>query len=189
MSGGRVLRVGIDLDEVVRDFVGSLNRWYAIDHPDHWIKEITEWNLAPFYPIGAGINEYAFEQRAKEILEGAEVCKGAIEMLEALKARGCEVWIINAPARRGHELFACNWLAEHKIPYNHLAFTVKKYRIDCHVYLDDGQHNLEALRDSGKFAVAWTKPWNKGWVGPRVSSYDRFLELIDGMRGVCLRPD
>ena len=174
------MRIGVDVDGVPRDFVGSLQRQYAVDFPDHVMSPVTQWDLHHFFPIGKAIYPYAFDTRAKEIFEGADPYPGAYAAMIALKERGHEiVYVTTQP--RGKEVHTINWLLKHNFPYDGLVITGIKDIANCDVYIDDGPHNVKVLQATGKEVVIYDQPWNRLSLGDRVYSLQQFLDIVDGL--------
>ena len=174
------MRIGVDVDGVLRDFVGELLIQYSRDFPDHEVQAITEWDLHNFFPIGKAVYTYAFDTRAKEIFEGADPYPGAYSAMIALKERGHEiVYVTTQP--RGKEIHTLNWLLKHGFPYSGLVITAIKDIANCDVYIDDGPHNIKALREAGKLAVCFNQPWNRFVTGDRVKTLQEFVEIVDGL--------
>lgn len=171
------MRVAIDIDGVLRNFTGSVGKVYAREFPDHKVEPITEWGIHKFFPIGEAIYDFVFKAHAEEIFTKAEAYRGAATFMRTLKARKHEVWIVTSqPA--GQEGYTIQWLRDNGIVYDSIAFTNSKPVVDCDIFLDDGTHNLTAIRDAGKFAVALDRPWNSGYTGLRVKTYREFLDLL-----------
>ena len=173
------MRVAIDIDGVLRDFTNAVKTVYLGEFPHHKVEEITEWGIHKFYPIGEGIYDFVFKLHAEEIFTKAQAYRGAAAFMRVLKARKHEVWVVTSQPM-GQEPFTLQWLRDNGIVYDSIAFTVNKPVVDCDIFLDDGTHNLTAIRDAGKFAVAFDRPWNSGWTGLRVKSYKGFTDLLKG---------
>ncbi len=174
-----ILTAGIDIDEVLRRFVDRLIEVYKKDYPDHEIKEITEWKLSPFFPIGKGINNYYAYSRAPEIYGHAACFEGAQEFLDNLKKLGCNVILISSQPSDIAKEFTIKWLSWLNFSYDALVFTSQKYKIHCDIYLGDSPDNIEELIKYGKRAVYFTRKWNENKSGERVSSFNEFIKLIE----------
>ncbi len=173
------MRVAIDIDGVLRDFTGVVAKVYAREYPDHKVEEITEWGIHKFFPIGEKIYDFVFKEHVEEIFTTANAYRGAAAFMRALKARKHDVWLVTAQPT-AKEIYTFRWLQSNEIVYDNIAFTNNKPVVDCDIFLDDGTHNLTAIRDAGKFAVAFDRPWNSGWTGLRVKSFRGFTDLLRG---------
>lgn len=171
------MNIAIDVDEVLRDFVGQLIIEYKKDFPDHDVTPVESWDVSLSFPIGHALYDYFKLTRPREIFEYAPVLKGAQDMCEELRQDGHILWLVTSQ-EKGNEVYTCNWLAKNYISYDHLVFTSQKDRVVCDVLLDDGMHNLEAFKKTGGIAVCMDKPWNKDWDGYRVTSMYEFYDLV-----------
>jgi 5'(3')-deoxyribonucleotidase len=168
--------LAIDIDGVLRDFVGSLCRQYHRDFPSHQIKPVTRFGLHEFFPIGPAICDYMYRVRNTEIFRFAEPYPGAVEFLDLLMADGQHVALVTSqPA--GTELSTMLWLSENRMIYSSLHFANKKEIVRADILLDDGVVNLESAGRKVR-AVCFDRPWNKGWRGERVHHYGDFIGLI-----------
>lgn len=174
------MRIGVDIDGVLRDLCDSLLVQYHKDFPNHEVEAITRWDLHHFFPVGKMIYPYAFDVKAKEVFEDAEPYPGAYAAMVALKERGHEIIYVTTQPR-GKEIHTLNWLLKHCFPYDGLVFTGIKDITNCDVYIDDGPHNIKALRDAGRLAFCFDQPWNRAVAGERVKSLQEFVEVVDGL--------
>ncbi|MFQ5772697.1 MAG: hypothetical protein ACE5HX_19335, partial [bacterium] len=130
------MRLGIDVDGVLRNFVTSLINNYKADFPGHVIRPITDWGLEKFFPLGEAIYDYMYRIRPEEIFRYASLYKGAKTMMVDLQGDGHKLWVLtNQP--RGTEKYTLDWLQEFGIPYDQICFVDQKHLIDCDIYLDD----------------------------------------------------
>ena len=174
------MRIGVDVDGVLRDFVGKLILQYHEDYPGHEVLPVTDWGLNLFFPIGNAIFPYAFDHRAREIFEGADPYPGAISAMIALKERGHEIFYVTTQPR-GKEVHTINWILKHNLPYDGIVITGIKNAVNCDIFIDDGPHNIKALREAGKLAVCFSQPWNRFVTGDRVKTLQEFVEIVDGL--------
>lgn len=169
-------RVIIDVDGVLRDFVGSLLRVYRREYPGHKIKPVVSRKLEKFFPIGEKIYPFMDEVFAWEILTEAPAFPGAIEALQKWQNE-FEIVIATTqlPAGRAPTLV---WLGKHQIPSNEIYITSEKHQLSGIAILDDFTDNLEKFAATGRLAVCMDRPWNRQWTGPRVETVDDFFCLI-----------
>ncbi len=161
----RGLRLGIDLDGVVADFnagwIARYNDQFGADllpdHVDVWDAPTT---LTHFTHMGE------FWRWARTSGEGASIFRvlepysGALEALERLAERHRIVIVTTKPHFAVHDTY--EWLAEHRVPTTEVHIVDDKSTVDCDVYLDDADHNLEALRRAHPDALVcrFVRPWN-----------------------------
>lgn len=173
---GQRPRVIIDVDGVLRDFIGSLVRVYRREYPGHQVAAVDSRKLEDFFPIGEKIYPFMDEMFAREILEEAPAYPGAIEALRRWEKEFEIIIATTQPlAGRGPTLV---WLGRHDIPSNTIYITSEKYRLAGLALLDDFVDNLEKFAATGRLAVCMDRPWNKHWKGPRVHTVDEFFGYL-----------
>ena len=84
-SREKKIRVLIDLDGVIRDFIGSLIKVYNRIHPDHQVLPVNSRKLETFFPLGQKVYQFMKPGYIEEIMEEAEPYPGAIEALHRWK--------------------------------------------------------------------------------------------------------
>jgi len=169
-------RVLIDLDGVIRDFVGSLIRVYKQVYPDHQIQPITSRQIEDFFPIGTDIYRFMEPGYIEDIMENALPYPGALEALQHWKNE-YEIVIVTAqPDFIKSSTYI--WIGKYKIPTNEVHITYYKSQIPGIALLDDYADNLQEFADSGRMAVCLDQPWNQQWKGWRVKTVEEFFQLI-----------
>ena len=157
--------IGVDVDGVLRDFVGSLIRVYKRIYPDHEVKEITDFSLNPFFPIGKGINKFAFVDHAEEIYSKASAYPGAIEsmntLVESNRERGFRTAIVTSQPTRQMQRLTLHWLHDHGVDYDAIYFTHKKSEVNLFILVDDSVDNLEDAGKAGIIPVCIDRSWNR----------------------------
>lgn len=173
------MRVGVDIDGVIRDFVGSVLKVYKRVYPEHRILPVNSYGLQPFFPDYQGkISNFYSVDYAGEIYGKARVLPGSCEMLRQLQMMGHTVVLVTAQPNDGVTDITREWVRFNMIPHDELVFATDKSKVDVAILLDDGMHNLKACEGSRVRPVAWDKSWNKGWVGRRVSNYTDFIKDV-----------
>ncbi len=170
------IRVLIDLDGVVRNFIGGLLRVYRREFPDHEIKTINSRALETFFPIGQRIYDFIDRQFLDEILIDSPPYPGAVEAMRRWEGRFENVIVTAQPQRWRYPTFI--WLGRFKIPTNEVHICYQKEKVDGVALLDDFVDNLEAFQATGRLAVCMDQPWNQHWPGPRVRSLNEFYKLV-----------
>ena len=173
------MRIGVDIDGVLRDFIGALTAQYKKDFPDHKVNPITRWDLHPFFPIGEGIYDYVFNTRPKEIFEFGNPYPRALSAMLALTGRGHEIIYITAQSR-GREVYTLKWLLTHDFPYSGLFFTEAwKGAIDCDIFIEDNPNNIKTLQAANKRVFCYRQSYNKTVDCPSVSTLEEFVGMVD----------
>ncbi len=169
-------RVLIDLDGVVRDFVGSLIRVYKRVYPDHDILPVNSRRLENFFPVGQEIYQFMAPGYIEEIVENADAYPGAVEALQRWESEFDIVIVTAQPEFSRAGTFI--WIGRHKVPTNEVHISYYKSEIEGFALLDDFVDNLEEFAATGRLAVCLDQPWNQQWKGPRVKSVQEFFERV-----------
>jgi 5'(3')-deoxyribonucleotidase len=177
------MKIVIDTDEVLRQFINRLITVYKHYYPDHEIKEITEWKLAPFFPIGDKITDFYSGEHSYSIYFNADPFEGAKEFIDTLKSMGHDIIIVSSQPSVSAERYTLDWYNWNDIYYDAISFMNKKrsknkWLIEGDIYLDDSPENIIELRKQGKRAVYFTRKWNENYPGERVSSFQEFIDLV-----------
>lgn len=173
------MRLGIDIDGVLRDFMGQLTKIYKEKYPTHQIKPQTQYELAPSFLIGDEIYKFSFETYANEILGFAQPYDGALEFLDELKNHFDQhVVLISYQPTDLTKIITKGWLIRNKVPYDEFYLAKEKWRVACDLYLDDYTKNLEELKDHGKFAICMDRPWNQDWKDERIFKYEELHRYL-----------
>ncbi len=170
------IRVLVDLDGVVRDFVTGLKTVYQRHFPGHTVQTITSRNLEAFFPIGEKIYRFMDETHADEILTSAPPYPGALEALTRWEQRFHIVVVTAQPPRGRAPTYL--WLGKHRVPTSEVHVRADKEAVPGFALLDDFDDNLERFARTGRLAVCLDQPWNQNWKGPRVHSVDAFFRLV-----------
>lgn len=175
------MRIGIDLDDVTRDFTTAWRNAYEDRFGVLVSKEdVTEWDLShcTHFP-----NREAFwkwiETEQPRIFHTLEPMPGALEGIARLKADGHIIVIITSQFTWAASS-ALEWLEQYNVPYDELYVTDDKPKIKCDVYIDDGHHNIVGywIRTNA-IIVRMVQPWNRPMPGVYdVYSWPEFVELV-----------
>ncbi len=164
------LRLGIDLDGVVADFNEGWTRLYNAEFgasvdPD----EVAMWDapveLTHFRSMAAFWRWAATCSNGSSLFRVLQPYPGAVDALSALATRHHIVILTTKPVYAASDTFA--WIAEHRLPTTEVHIVDDKTSVPCDVYLDDGDHNLEALLAARSDAVVcrYVRPWNRAHPG------------------------
>ncbi|MFZ0389472.1 MAG: hypothetical protein WAN36_03360 [Calditrichia bacterium] len=169
-------RVLIDLDGVVRDFVGSLQRVYQREYPDHQLLPVNSRRLEEFFPIKEKIYDFLENRFIEEVMEEADPYPGALEALNRWQSEFHLVIVTAQPAGIRHCTF--RWIGRHCLPVDEVHISYYKSEIPGPALLDDFTDNLQEFRKTGRLAVCLDRPWNQQWNGERVQTVDAFFRLL-----------
>jgi 5'(3')-deoxyribonucleotidase len=172
--------LGVDLDGVCGDYTSAFRAVVAAERgvdpaslgPQRtW--EFTEW----------GISSDQFDDfHRKAVLEhrmflSMDAVPGAAEALWRLSDAGVWVRVITHRlcVNWGHAIAVADtvsWLDRIGLPYRDICFLGRKPEVEAHAYVDDGAHNVLALRALGNDVIVYDQPYNQAIEGPRAHSWE-----------------
>ena len=177
-------RLGIDLDGVIADFNGGWTRRYNSEFgASISADDVVVWHAPVVLTHFASMSE--FWRWAATSGDGASIFRvldpfpGAIEAIERLAIDHCVVIVTTKPSFAIRDTF--DWLEEHCVPADEVHIVDDKTLVDCDVYLDDADHNLQALRDARPSAAVcrFVRPWNRPHEGiADVRDWTEFERLV-----------
>ncbi|MEO5646467.1 MAG: hypothetical protein ABIO57_01700 [Candidatus Paceibacterota bacterium] len=187
--------IGFDFDDVLFDFMPTLNRWHNQTYNTaHTIEEYITfelhevWGCLPHEAVGRVSAFYQSDE-----CNNALPLRDAKEALTILKEKYKLVIITARP--ESMEKVVQEWLAQHcggifdeVIFTNHYFDTALKrtkssvcVELGVKVFIDDALHNAEDVAAAGIPVLLFDTPWNRTDVSPlitRVSSWREVLEKI-----------
>jgi 5'(3')-deoxyribonucleotidase len=191
----RKLRLGIDLDGVVADFNHGWTTRYNRDFPGRTDRELTaadvvEWNaptsLSHFPSMSAFWKWAETCADGRSLFHGLDPYDGALDALHDLRGAGHHLVILTTkPHFSIHDTY--DWLARHRVPSTEIHILDDKTQVDCDVYLDDADHNLEALIAAHPTAEVcrYVRPWNQPVPGTiDVYDWNDFHEVVSRRRAL-----
>lgn len=166
------IRLGLDLDGVIYNFVDEFREYYSIEHgldPEE-LSEVTRWE---FYRDWGMTDEEYFIELGKAAINSKVFTKGepyphAQEQILRLKELGFEIVIITARNVSNNpthmELIHKNtaqWLIDQNIAFDELIIDNDKTRHNLDILVDDNIWNVEAQMLAGKTGYVFDRPWNR----------------------------
>lgn len=157
------IRVGVDVDEVLRDFVGRIQELVFEETGVYFERPDT------YYFDTVGKSGISFRKKiwetgewAKPVFEGAAVIDGAKETWKEMLANpAIEPYIVTTQSA-GTEEFTLNWLAKHGFTgYKEIYITKNKLEAPCQVLIDDKVDNFEAYQNNGRDGYLCSRPHNQ----------------------------
>ena len=163
------------MDGVLADFNHGWTWRYNRDFPGRAAEElgahhVVEWNA----PLGlthfGHMDEFwAWAETCAEgrsLFHGLDPYVGALDALLALHADGHEIVIVTTKPEFAID-DTYDWLDRHEIPTQEIHIVEDKTLVDCDVFLDDADHNVEALVTHRPEAMVcrFVRPWNRPTVG------------------------
>lgn len=186
MSNGEPFVFGVDLDGVCGDFTLAY-RAVAAEELGVPEQELTLERSWDFREWGFVDGDYErIHLRAvidKRILRSLPVIEGAADALWRLSDAGIWIRIIT------HRLYVnwshavaitdtVEWLDTARIPYRDLCFLGAKPEVEADAYIDDGPHNVLALREHGNDVIVFDQPYNRHLPGPRARTWEEVEEMV-----------
>ena len=187
------MNIGVDLDDVIYDFTGTLQQWllfrgYPATCPRISWAEPKEW----------GLNQEQFIQEiVLSINNGGlyyqgDVVDNAKEVLEKLIATN-NITIVTSRAnfvelpqkvKLGLYQATLNWLQVNKIPYDNIIYIKDKSELikKFDIFLDDKYTNYLKLKQTNTISLLFNTLRNQQYnVLERIHSWDEFYEICKGL--------
>ena len=163
------LRVGIDVDGVLRDFVGAFGERYKDMYGEDCVVEpVTDYAMwKRHYPLNSK-EEYTkfFNQMFPHLIFGeANPTYRYVmnELLNVIKYFGKNIhWIITTQQIRENWKYTFDWLYNNGCPINEYRFcnNIEEKLVDLDVLLDDCQENLLIAGEKNIVPIRYKQPWN-----------------------------
>ena len=187
------MRIGIDCDGVLRDFIPDLIEGIKTTHPEHKDKILVpkSWDWETWLPFWTEdeTEKYVFEDNYLDFFGVvANPIKEAVEDWPILKA-----WAI----KHGHKLVLVSaqrehcieptdaWLEECGFDFKEKHYTKHKWSVDVDVLIDDSPEKLEIFNERsvnyGK-AIRYRQTWNES-CQDKYMTIDRLSDIIGKLFG------
>ncbi len=187
MTDGAGFVLGVDLDGVCGDYIGTFRRIVAekLGVPaESLTREVswgcTEWGVTSEEEFDA-LHRHAVLER--HMFRHMDLIPGAADALWRLSDAG--VWIRIVTHRLyvnwGHAITAgdtAEWLDTAEIPYRDLCFIAAKSSVNADAFIDDAPHQIEDLRAAGHTVIVFDQPYNRDLPGPRATNWAEAEELV-----------
>jgi len=187
------MRIGIDCDGVLRDFIPALIDSIKETHPEHADKilEPTSWDWEQWLPFWTEeeTEKYVFEDNYLDFF-GPECppIKESVEDWKKLKAWAIENdhELVLVSAQRPHcEEPTDAWLEKYGFDFDEKHYTKYKQLVDVDVLIDDSPEKLEKFSDRSVnygSAVCYKQSWNQQCQENSVS-IDRLSDIMTKVFG------
>ncbi len=178
--------LGVDLDGVCGDYTAAFRAVVAAERgvAPASLGEQRSWDFAEW---GVGPADFDRFHRAA-VLEHRMFAQmapmaGCADVLWRLSDSGVWVRIITHRlcVNWGHAVAVADtvaWLDRTAIPYRDICFLGRKPEVEADVYVDDGPHNVDALRAAGNDVIVFDQPYNRHLPGPRAADWDEVERLV-----------
>lgn len=176
------MRVGVDLDGVVANFVeGFRSKLSAYGYPVTTLPDPDRWEMWECWGMTREQWTALFDKAAAEgLFHQLHAYDGAVEGLKQLKDSGHSIHVITHRAQPHAQTSTVGWLGALGIPYDSLTFTKDKSSYPVDVMIEDNVENARAVEAAGVPCVLMTRKWNEAedW-HLRAGSWQEFVELVD----------
>lgn len=178
--------LGVDLDEVVFQYIEGLRKYMVEvlgmnppkDMPHNYSFKVSGWFDS----------EEEFKRVHGQAVEDGLYYKldpvpGAIETLWDLSDSGYALNIITSrfvnPGQHERVVIdTARALQKHQVPHSNISFMKDKTLQIADLFIDDGPHNITALRGVGREVVTFDLPYNAHIPGPRVTNWQELRLLL-----------
>jgi 5'(3')-deoxyribonucleotidase len=178
------MKVYLDIDGVVRDFMHSVYMAVRLHHPVHRANREKEdhWDcLADVYPDTPNIARRVFGgDLCREVYLDADPYEGAIEAVEQL-SQNFDVAFCTSQPTEATKQFTLEWLERFSLNKLPVIFANRKEKFPCDVFVEDAPHNLAAIHEAGstKLLIRMARPWNVGAHGFAVRNMLEARHMIE----------
>lgn len=179
------MRIGIDVDDTLFDFVGVWIAEYNKEHNDQLtLDDITDWVFSKVDFKCSKPEFYNYLHNAYLQLL-AKPFEGAVETLKRLSDRGDLPCFITATRRSVAPTKINKLLMElgPEMPYE-LHFTSEKWHVACDAYIDDNPKDIETYMKLPGYhlVMLFDRPWNQ-----HVDTHSTVWFVANGRRANWLR--
>jgi len=164
------MRIGIDCDGVLRDFIGSLQDTIKKYHPElaDQLKTPTSWDWEQWIPFWTDeeTEKFVFEDHTEEIFYTADAFDEALEdwpvLMEWAKNNGHELVLVSAQRDDCIDITDM-WLNNYRFKFDEKIYTHKKHLVDVDVLVDDSPSKLGRFKKQSinkGVPICFRQPWN-----------------------------
>ena len=150
----KVKRIGVDVDDVLRDYVGAAMHIFITHYPDYVISPIMKgWDFTNVtLPFVEKFN-VIYNEFPEAIFLNSPPVKNAVEDFPILQnwANNKNMRLVCVTAQQEHLIVYCyQWLARHNFVFPELHVTYEKQKVDIDCLIDDSPVNYGKWVDSGR---------------------------------------
>lgn len=178
------IRIGIDVDEVLRDFVGRISdlayeeTGIRVQRPSTYYYDIEKETGISFRDKIWGTGEWA-----EKVFEGASLVDNAKEGYDAFMGNDrYDVYIVTTQSK-DTEHHTLNWLKDNGFTgYKDIYVTKDKLEAPCQILVDDKIDNVKAYNENARLAYLADRPHNQEYETNR-----RVNDLLDAYQKITER--
>jgi len=188
------MRIGIDCDGVLRDFIPALIDSVKESHPQHAdkIKPVKAWEWESWLPFWTEeeTEKYVFEDNYIDFF-GIDVppIESSVEdwpkLKEWAKENGHQLILVSAQRPHCEELTDA-WLQRWGFMFDEVHYTKHKWTVDVDVLIDDSPEKLKIFKNksvSNGQPICYKQTWNKECQDTTMS-IDRLSDIMSRVFGV-----
>lgn len=185
-----LLDIGVDIDEVMFDFVGSLREWLHFQYgcQYHFMPEPIRWDFAADW----GLTKAEFDDACYAGVDAGFIFARGVPLpgtevaLRQLASLGRIHLVTNRRFGPKTRVNTLRWLGRYGLPYDTLTFTKDKTRVPADIYIDDKPENYDLLDQAGYNPFLRDHPWNQHHFGRRVYDWRGFIDEVLALRNRLL---
>jgi hypothetical protein len=158
-----IQRIYLDLDGVVRDWIGGINNLFGTDFKE---EEITRWNYITDYMMNyfRMPEQHFWNYQDKEFWTTLKFTPEAEELLSYLESTKLQVFLFSSPTLNNAG-WSQQWVRQNLPSY----FNDKRYILGptkwicanpASLLIDDAEKNIMPWIKAGGIGLLWPKPWN-----------------------------
>ena len=182
------MKIGIDCDGVLRDFISDLKDNIKENYPEHAdkIKTPETWNWEDWLPFWTEeeSEKYIFEDNYLDFFGyEASPIKSYVEDWSKLKAwakeQGHKLILVSAQRPQTKEPTR-EWLKRFKFDFDEIIFTHDKWKADVDVLIDDSPDKLREFKEqsiNNGVPICYKQTWNTKCQETMIS-IDRLSDLM-----------
>lgn len=184
------MKISIDIDGVLRDFIFSLVFTYKKYYPSHIIQPIKSFDVDKYFPENSGVDMFWKDHAYEVMFKNAPMIKDADRGMKYLRRFGHEIIITTAQTEQTIEP-TMMWLKKHKIKFDHLYSTREKQEVDFDIHIDDDPKYISKIVKAGKKAIIFSSTQNKDTVPKeieeqciRVKDWQQIIDIFEDLAKV-----
>jgi 5'(3')-deoxyribonucleotidase len=187
------MKIGIDCDGVLRDFIGDLKDNIRKNYPEHAdkIKTPETWNWEDWLPFWTEeeSEKYIFEDNYLDFFGvDANPIKSSVEdwpkLKEWAKEYGHELILVSAQRPQTKEPTE-HWLQKWGFTFDEIIFTHDKWKADVDILVDDSPDKMNEFKEksiNNGHPICYKQTWNTK-CHTKYMSIDRLSDLIGNCFG------
>ena len=183
------MRLGIDLDGVVANFIKGWMLRYNTEFGTHLTEDMVEcWDCAGELTHVADMADFwqwaGASGRGPSVFRNLDTYPGALDTLNQLATCHDIVILSMKPDWAAFDTYS--WIADQRIPTREIHLLRDKWKVECDIYLDDSPHALPPLVEQNSEAIVcrFVRPYNEPVAGAvDIHDWDEFLSFVDRENG------